>query len=232
MENRAKLRPCGAVHPGRDRRGVRLCLLVQAGAVKPRIARPIALSLSARCPAFPRGVVRFNGLRVGEVTTIEIMPADPGKVIATIEIDRQTPIRQDTPGPPRISGPDRRRFVQLTGGAGNSPPLTTADPFCRPLLFADRSDYQDILETVQRLSSKIDTVLTRADGLPHPERRIGGQYDKNVEAFSKALADNSSGVSSFPRQCRRDEPEGWLAVAADRAVCRSGGNRSFGRGCQ
>lgn len=143
------------------------------------------------------GVVRFNGLRVGEVTTIEIMPADPGKVIATIEIDRQTPIRQDTRARLEYQGLTGVASVQLTGGAGNSPPLTTADPSGRPLLFADRSDYQDILETVQRLSSKIDTVLSRADGLLSQSEGSVVNTVKNVEAFSKALADNSSGVASF-----------------------------------
>ncbi|HRE22186.1 MAG TPA: MlaD family protein, partial [Rhabdaerophilum sp.] len=29
-------------------------------------------------------VVRFNGLRVGEVTDMEIMPSDPSKVVAVI----------------------------------------------------------------------------------------------------------------------------------------------------
>lgn len=142
-------------------------------------------------------VVRFNGLRVGEVTAIEIMPSDPGKVMATIEVDRQTPIRTDTRARLEYQGLTGVASVQLTGGAGNAAALTSADPSGRPLLFADRSDYQDILETVQRLSGKVDSVLTRADALLAQSEGSVLATVKNVEAFSKALADNSSGVASF-----------------------------------
>lgn len=142
-------------------------------------------------------VVRFNGLRVGEVTTIEIMPSDPSKVVATIMVDRQTPMKTDTKARLESQGLTGVASVQLTGGAGNAPDLAAADPGGRPILFADRSDYQDILETVQRLSAKIDTVLTRADSLLGANEAAISSTVKNVEAFSKALGDNSSGVASF-----------------------------------
>ncbi len=142
-------------------------------------------------------VVRFNGLRVGEVTTIDIMPSDPGKVVATIEVDRQTPMKTDTKARLESQGLTGVASVQLTGGAGDAPDLASPDPDGKPLLFADRSDYQDILETVQRLSGKIDTVLTRADSLLEKSEGSILSTVKNIEAFSKALGDNSSGVASF-----------------------------------
>ena len=40
--------------------------------------------------------IASDGLRVGEVTSIDIMPSDPGKVVATIEVDRKTPMKTDT----------------------------------------------------------------------------------------------------------------------------------------
>ncbi|KAF0232226.1 MAG: ABC-type transport system involved in resistance to organic solvent periplasmic [Beijerinckiaceae bacterium] len=142
-------------------------------------------------------VVRFNGLRVGEVTDIEIMPSDPGKVMATIQVDRKTPIKIDTKSRLEYQGLTGVASVQLTGGAGDAADLAAADPGGRPILFADRSDYQDILETVQRLSSKVDSVLSRADNLMAQSEGSFVSTIRNVEAFSKALADNSSGVASF-----------------------------------
>lgn len=144
-------------------------------------------------------VVRFNGLRVGEVKAIEIMPSDPGKVVATIEVDRQTPMKTDTKARLEYQGLTGISSVQLTGGTGNAPDLVSQDAGGKtpPLLFADRSDYQDILETVQRLSGKVDSVLTRADNLLAQGEGSVLSTVRNVEAFSKALADNSSGVASF-----------------------------------
>ncbi len=144
-------------------------------------------------------VVRFNGLRVGEVTAIEIMPSDPGKVMATVEIDRLTPMKADTKARLEYQGLTGVASVQLTGGASDTPDLANPDPKSKapPIMFADRSDYQDILETVQRLSGKVDSFLTRADNLMLQSEGSILSTVKNVEAFSKALADNSSGVSSF-----------------------------------
>lgn len=142
-------------------------------------------------------VVRFNGLRVGEVTEIELMPADPGKVVATIEVDRMTPMKTDTKARLESQGLTGVASIQLSGGEAATPDLVSPDPAGRPVIFADRSDYQDILETVQRLSGKVDTVLTRADALLAQSEGSILNTVKNVEAFSKALADNSSGVNAF-----------------------------------
>src|SRR5271157_3474544 len=40
--------------------------------------------------------VLFNGIRVGEVAGLRLVPADPRLVDATISIDANTPVRADT----------------------------------------------------------------------------------------------------------------------------------------
>lgn len=142
-------------------------------------------------------VVRFNGLRVGEVTDMEIMPSDPSKVVAVIQVDSTTPMKVDTKARLESQGLTGVASVQLTGGAGNSDDLKPSGADKMPILFADRSDYQDILETVQRLSGKVDSFLTRADSLLEKSEGSVLSTIRNVEAFSKALGDNSSGVASF-----------------------------------
>ncbi|MCA1952178.1 MAG: MlaD family protein [Hyphomicrobiales bacterium] len=142
-------------------------------------------------------VVRFNGLRVGEVTAIEIMRSDPGKVVATIEVERHTPMKTDTRARLESQGLTGVSSIQLSGGTADAPDLVSPDPAGRPVIFADRSDYQDILETVQRLSGKVDSVLTRADTLLAQSEGSILSTVKNVEAFSQALADNSSGINAF-----------------------------------
>jgi phospholipid/cholesterol/gamma-HCH transport system substrate-binding protein len=41
-------------------------------------------------------LVSFNGLRVGEVTSIDFLPDEPDRVAATIEINARTPVKTDT----------------------------------------------------------------------------------------------------------------------------------------
>ena len=142
-------------------------------------------------------VVRFNGLRIGEVTEISILKSDPSKVEATIRVETSSPIKNDTRARLESQGLTGVASIQLSGGDARSPDLVSDDPKSPPTLFADRSDYQDILETVQRLSGKIDSVLTRADTLLGQSEGSVLATVRNVEAFSKALADNSSGVAAF-----------------------------------
>ncbi|HRJ68807.1 MAG TPA: MlaD family protein, partial [Beijerinckiaceae bacterium] len=40
--------------------------------------------------------VRFNGLRVGEVMAVELMPDDPSRVSVLVAIDPKVPMRTDT----------------------------------------------------------------------------------------------------------------------------------------
>jgi phospholipid/cholesterol/gamma-HCH transport system substrate-binding protein len=160
--------------------------------------KPYQIVFTGSVSGLSRGsVVRFNGLRVGEVMAIKIMEQDPGKVVALVEVDQATPMRVDTRARLESQGLTGVASIQLTGGAGRSSELVSIDPSAPPSIFADRSDFQDIIETVQRLSGKVDQVLTRADQILSDGEAPLVNTIKNVEAFSKALSDNSSGVASF-----------------------------------
>jgi phospholipid/cholesterol/gamma-HCH transport system substrate-binding protein len=160
--------------------------------------KPYQIVFTGSVSGLSRGsVVRFNGLRVGEVMSIKIMEQDPGKVVALVEVDQATPVKTDTRARLESQGLTGVASIQLTGGSARAGELVPLDPAMPPSIFADRSDFQDIVETVQRLSGKIDQVLGRADQILADGEGPFISTIKNVEAFSKALSDNSSGVASF-----------------------------------
>ena len=141
--------------------------------------------------------VRFNGLRVGEVTAVSILPADPSRVVAQIAVNPTTPIKTDTRARLETQGLTGVANIQLTGGAGNMPDLVSLDAGVPPTIFADRSDYQDILETLQRVSGRLDSVLTRADSIMAQGEGSVIATLRNIEAFSNELGKNASGVGAF-----------------------------------
>ncbi len=141
--------------------------------------------------------VRFNGLRVGEVTAVNILASDPSRVVAQIAVNPSTPVKTDTRARLETQGLTGVANIQLTGGAGNTPDLVSLDAGAPPTIFADRSDYQDIVETIQRVSGKLDSVLTRADAIMAQGEGSLVATLRNVEAFSRALGENSSGVAAF-----------------------------------
>jgi len=141
-------------------------------------------------------LVRFNGLRVGEVTTIDLMPDDPSRVVAVIEVDQKTPVKTDTRARLEYQGLTGQASVQLSGGTAAAPALVSPDG-SRPLIYADRSDFQDILETVQRLAARTDGILTQVEKVVVDNEAAIGSTIRSVEVFARALADNSAGVGAF-----------------------------------
>ena len=139
------------------------------------------------------GVVLFNGLRVGEVKTVDFLPNDPGRVAADIEVDGRIPVRADTVARLEMQGLTGASAVALTGGAPDAKPLE-GNP---PTLTAEPSQIQNLLVNVQNISAKADSVLTRADKLFAENGPAFTDTLKNIDNFSKALGDASSGLSGM-----------------------------------
>lgn len=140
--------------------------------------------------------VTFNGLKVGEVTRIDLVPNEPGKVSALIEIDGRTPIKADTKVRLEFQGLTGVASVALAGGTPGAATVT-GEPGKYPVLNADSSDFQNVLEAVQRIAGKADSTLTKIDQLISENSGPVSNTIKNVETFSKALSENADGVKAF-----------------------------------
>ena len=82
------------------------------------------------------GVVLFNGLRVGEVKTVDFLANDPGRVAAEIEVDGRIPVREDTNVRLEMQGLTGASAVALTGGAPDAKPIAVK-PGEPPTLIAE-----------------------------------------------------------------------------------------------
>lgn len=140
--------------------------------------------------------VTFNGLRVGEVTKIELVPNDPGKVAAQIDIDSRTPVKSDTKVRLEFQGLTGVASVALAGGSANGQEIA-APRGQLPILTADSSDFQNVLEAVQRIAGKADSTLSKIDQLITENSGPISNSVRNVENFTKALNENSDGIKSF-----------------------------------
>jgi phospholipid/cholesterol/gamma-HCH transport system substrate-binding protein len=142
-------------------------------------------------------LVMYNGLKVGEVTTLSLMPDDPSRVVAVVTVDASTPMNTDTKARLEFQGLTGVASVQLSGGGPTSQPLVSTDKSKPPIIYADRSDFQDLLESAQRLARKAEDVLTQADKLFTVNAGAINATVRNVEMFSKSLAENAEGVGKF-----------------------------------
>ncbi|MCO5092497.1 MlaD family protein [Bosea sp. (in: a-proteobacteria)] len=141
--------------------------------------------------------VLFNGLRVGEVTNIELQPDDPRRIYAVIQVGNTTPLREDTRARIEAQGLAGVVALQLIGGDPAAPILKAKPGEPMPTIIAERSEIQDIIETVRNVAQRADTVLTSLDGLIKQNAAPINNTVRNVETFSKALSDNADGLDKL-----------------------------------
>jgi phospholipid/cholesterol/gamma-HCH transport system substrate-binding protein len=140
----------------------------------------------------PGSTVQFNGLKVGSVTSMEIDPTDPGKVKVLIAVDKKTPVKTNT----------RARVEQKTftvGGTPGAPDIVAQPGEKYPRITAEPSEIQNLLENVQRLSTKAGDAMDKINKLLDENSTTLTASLKNMETFTKTLADNSGATGNFIR---------------------------------
>jgi phospholipid/cholesterol/gamma-HCH transport system substrate-binding protein len=98
------------------------------------------------------GAVNFDGVRVGEVTSLKL--ESPRKIVALVTLDNSAPVRKDTVVGLEFQGLTGVAAIALTGGAPAAPPVPL-DEDGVPTLTADLTETQSIRDTLHN----VDRVL-------------------------------------------------------------------------
>lgn len=143
------------------------------------------------------GAVNFNGIKVGDVGDLGFDPKDPRVVIATIRVSPTTPLRTDvkaTLGFQTLSG---IAYVDLSGGSTSAPLLLDPDADEPPVIYAERSAFEDIVEGARDILSRAETTLASLEQVVNDNREEVNKIIVNARVFSDALANNADGVDTF-----------------------------------
>ncbi|MES0811017.1 MlaD family protein [Roseibium sp. SCPC15] len=144
------------------------------------------------------GQVLFNGIKVGDVKSLDFAKDDPTKVVATVGIKPTTPIREDTKATLNFTGLTGIAYVDLSGGTSSSPLLLTQDADGKiPVIYAERSFFDDIVDGARDVLKRADSTMKTIDELLKDNGPVITKTISNVETFSAALAANSDGVKDF-----------------------------------
>jgi phospholipid/cholesterol/gamma-HCH transport system substrate-binding protein len=125
------------------------------------------------------GEVHFNGIRVGEVTDLNLDPNRGDQVVARVRLDATTPVRVTSRAQLEPQGITGLNFIQITAGTEGSPLLKTqyADDLV-PVIQSQASPFAELL-------SGSGTVLAQAvDALNRVNRVLS---DDNIRSFSTSL---------------------------------------------
>jgi phospholipid/cholesterol/gamma-HCH transport system substrate-binding protein len=141
--------------------------------------------------------VLFNGIKVGQVQTVELDPTDSKRVVARIEVVADAPVRADTRALMGFQGLTGVGSVQLSGGTQEAGEPAVGQGRTAPTLYAEVSDFQSILDGLSTTINGASTAVTRLNGfLDENDERLNNTI-ANAETFSSALASNADGVEAL-----------------------------------
>ncbi|MBS3895428.1 MlaD family protein [Silanimonas sp.] len=147
------------------------------------------------------GVVQFNGISVGEVRDLSLDHDDPGKVIARIRVDANTPVRADTTARLSFAGLTGVTQILLAGGQPGSPLLRdTAVRGEVPRIVARDSAFANLLAQSEDLTATASEALLRINRLLD-DRTVDNvaRTMAHLEQISGALAGERESIAALLR---------------------------------
>ena len=157
------------------------------------------------------GEVRFNGIKVGEVTTLRLDRMDPNRVIAHVRVEAQTPVRTDSVAQLNFMGITGVTFIQILAGDPNAPLLTAANgetpqiPTSRTLVDELFQGGQDLLGVSGDTIKKVNEMLSE-ENLQHLtstranlDRAVAkiAEDDGIIDEATKALANINTAAAAL-----------------------------------
>jgi phospholipid/cholesterol/gamma-HCH transport system substrate-binding protein len=130
------------------------------------------------------GSVNFNGIRVGEVTSVKL--DNPRRVVALAMIENNAPVRKDTLVGLEFQGLTGVAAISLKGGDENAPPVPLGDDGI-PVLTADPNALQDVTEAIRGTLQNINRVV--ADNQEAVKNSL-----HNLEVFTGSLSRNAEKI--------------------------------------
>ncbi len=126
------------------------------------------------------GTVQYNGIQVGQVVDLRLARNDPSKVVALVELDARTPVKEDTEARLELFGLTGVALIELSGGSAGSPPLEAQGGRDYPVIKAEKS-------TIQQLFTSAPEAVDNANQLIHDLRVLVQRNDQNVTGIMTNL---------------------------------------------
>jgi phospholipid/cholesterol/gamma-HCH transport system substrate-binding protein len=103
-------------------------------------------------------VVKYQGVDVGRVREIGLDPDRAGEVRLVLQIERGTPVREDTVATLETQGLTGLAFINLTGGSVDSPLLVAQPGDVEPVIKSRRSTWGRLDRAVEELVANLIDV--------------------------------------------------------------------------
>jgi phospholipid/cholesterol/gamma-HCH transport system substrate-binding protein len=140
--------------------------------------------------------VRYNGVPVGYVKSIGLVPSNPQLVKIMLDIEQNTPINTSTVATLMSQGITGIDYIGLQSQKVNAPPLTKHAGEDYPVIHSKPSLLMQLSEVIPEITQKVtqlsDSISTLFD--KKNTDSIGATL-QNVQVFTRALKDSSAQIT-------------------------------------
>lgn len=167
--------------------------------------------------------VRFNGVDVGQVLSIDLSRSDPSRVRVSIEVAASTPVRSGTIARLESQGVTGVSFVGLEGGQPDAPPLERDPETGVQVIPSEPSVVQGLIEGAPDLLEEAISLLKDLGKFTSEENRTAvADILKNVDAATERLDVALSNVDQITQDISKGVDQiasftGRLDSVADKA---------------
>jgi len=165
--------------------------------------------------------VQYNGIKVGDVSSLRLDPKDPRRVLARVRLNGDTPVKEDTQAKLTLAGVTGNAFIQLSGGTPQIPELKGRDGKL-PVIVASPSPISRLLNDSSDLVTNINLLLHNAN-LMFSESNIERLSNTlaNLEQTTGAFASQKGGIADAIEQLAQVGKQANATLAETQALMRN-----------
>ena len=131
--------------------------------------------------------VGFNGIKVGEVQSMQLDPADARKVQVLISVHGDTPVRENSHASMQSLGLTGGTGIQITAGSPDSPFLVATAENPIPVIAADRGGGQGLFDAAPAVMNNANALLLKLNDLVAENRKSIHKTLTNMENVTTML---------------------------------------------
>ncbi|MDB5741471.1 MAG: hypothetical protein JWP16_2511 [Alphaproteobacteria bacterium] len=142
-------------------------------------------------------LTRYNGIEVGRITDLAFDPADPQRVIVTLQVQPNLNIREDSVASIDSQGLTGGSFVEIAGGTTNAPLLTAKEGQKYPVIRTKVSTFAQLQQSAPEVVAKLNVAASRLnDLLSDNNRRAIAHVLANLDETTEVVARRSGDIDA------------------------------------
>ena len=146
-------------------------------------------------------LTRYNGIEVGRITDLAFDPADPSRVIVTLQVQPNLNIREDSEASIDSQGLTGGSFVEISGGSAKAPLLVAHEGQRYPVIRTKQSTFAQLQQSAPEVVAKLNVAASRLNDLLNDNNRraiahVLASLDETTQMIARRSGDIDATIAN------------------------------------